>query len=52
MALKPAAPPAPEKSTEALPPQPPDACTYVRNEDGSLTRLDAPTLIPEFAPKE
>ena len=34
-------------------PMPPDACTYIRNDDGSLTRVDAPTIIPghpDFTP--
>lgn len=41
---------APDPAT-ALP-QPDAACSYRRNPDGSLTALDAPTIVPDFAPKE
>jgi hypothetical protein len=32
--------------------QPTAACTYIRNPDGTLTRVDAPTIIPDSVPKE
>lgn len=31
-------------------PQPMDACTYRRAEDGTLRRVDHPTIVPDFAP--
>lgn len=31
---------------------PTEACTYIRNPDGSLIRVDAPTIIPGVSPQE
>lgn len=50
---KPKAPGTPAASPPTAPEeQPTAACTYRRNPDGSLTQLDEPTIVPDFAPKE
>lgn len=41
-----------QEQTPVVVNKPTDACTYILNPDGTYTRVDAPTVVPEFAPKE
>jgi len=40
------------EAPEIVEQKPPGAGTYIRNPDGSLVEVHAPTVVPDFAPTE